>query len=63
MENMPIINTILALFAAQGWKVFQLDIKSAFLNGYLDVKIFMNQPEGFIVEGKESCVQAKEVIV
>jgi len=43
---------VLALSTAQGWKFFQLDIKSAFLNEDLDVEIFMNQPEGFIVEGK-----------
>jgi len=56
MEKMPTIRIILALFATQGWKCFQLDAKSAFLNGDLDVEIFMNQPEGFIVEGKESFV-------
>jgi len=49
---MPTIRIILALSAAQGWKVFQLDIKSVFLNDDLDVEIFMNQPEEFIVEGK-----------
>jgi len=45
---------VLGLSTAQGWKVFQLDVKSAFLNGDLDVEIFMNQPKGFIVEGKDS---------
>ena len=53
---MPTVRIILSLSAAQGWKVFQLDVKSAFLNGDLDVEIFMNQLEGFIVEGKESFV-------
>ena len=43
-----------ALLAAKGCKVFQLDVKSVFLNGDLGVKIFMNQPERFIMEGKES---------
>ena len=54
MVKMPTIRVILALQATQGWKVFQLDIKSAFFNGDLDVEIFMNQPEGFVVEGKDS---------
>ena len=51
---MPTIKLILTLSIAQGWKVFQLDVKSAFLNGDLDVKIYMNQPKGFIMEGEES---------
>jgi len=54
--KMPTMRIILALFVAQGWKVFQLDVKSAFLNGDLDVEIFMNQPKGFIMEGKDSFV-------
>ena len=53
---MPTVRIILALSAAQRWNVFQLDVKSAFLNGDLDVKIFMNQLEGFIMEGKKSFV-------
>jgi len=51
---MPTIRIILALSATQEWKVFQFDVKSAFLNGDLNVKIFMNQLEGFIMKGKES---------
>ena len=42
MEKIPTIRIIFALPIAQGWKSFQLDIKSTFLNGDLDVKIFMN---------------------
>ena len=56
VAKMPTVRIILALSVAQGWKLFQLDIKSAFLNGDLNVEIFMNQPEGFIVKGEESFV-------
>ena len=56
MEKMPTIRIILSLSPAQGWKVFQLDVKSAFLNGNLDVEIYMNKLEGFIMKGKESFV-------
>jgi len=56
MAKMSIVRIILALSTAQRWKFFQLNIKSAFLNGELDVEIFMNQLEGFIMKGKESFV-------
>ena len=42
VAKMPTVRIILALFGAQGWKFFQLDVKIAFLNGDLDVEIFMN---------------------
>jgi len=56
MAKMPTVRIILAFYVAQGWKFFQLDVKSVFLNGDLDVQIFMNQSEGFIVQEKESFV-------
>ena len=34
----------------------QLDVKTAFLHGELDEKIYIDQPEGFIVPGKENYV-------
>ena len=38
------------------WKLHHLDVKSAFLNGYIEEDIYVNQPEGFIKGGKESYV-------
>ena len=48
-----IVRTILALTAYYDWPVYQLDIKSAFLNGELDEDVYMEQPQGFEVKGVE----------
>ena len=37
-------------------KVHQMDVKSTFLNGSLEEEISVEQPRGFIVEGKEDKV-------
>ena len=50
------VRTVLALAAKLGFKLHQMDIKTAFLNGELEEEIFMRQPEEFIEEGKEEMV-------
>lgn len=47
---------LLALAAQKGWVIHQMDIKSAFLNGYLEEEIFVEQPEGFVLQGQEGKV-------
>eukprot|EP00253_Pinus_taeda_P012398 PITA_12398 len=47
------IRTLFALAAQNGWKVHQMDVKTAFLNGDLKENVFMSQPEGFVVKGHE----------
>jgi hypothetical protein len=50
------IRTLLALAAHQDYEVHQMDVKTAFLNGDLDVDLYMQQPEGFVVAGQEELV-------
>lgn len=47
------IRTLLALAAHQDYEVHQMDVKTAFLNGDLDVELYMKQPEGFVTAGQE----------
>jgi len=51
IAKMVMIRLILSLSIARGWKVIQLDVKSAFLNGDLDVEIFISQ-KGFLCKEK-----------
>ncbi len=47
------VRTIIALAAQHGLQLHQMDVKTAFLNGELKEEVYMKQPEGFVVEGKE----------
>lgn len=44
---------IMALVAHFDLKLHQMDVKTAFLNGHLFEDVYMLQPEGFQVKGKE----------
>jgi hypothetical protein len=54
--KMSTTRLVLAIGAQQGWKVHQMDVTSAFLNGDLKEVVYMCQPEGFQVAGKEHLV-------
>jgi hypothetical protein len=44
---------IMALVAHYDLELHQMDVKTAFLNGDLDETVYIAQPKGFVVEGKE----------
>ncbi|BBH04777.1 BURP domain-containing protein, partial [Prunus dulcis] len=56
VARLDTIRTLIALAAQKSWKLFQLDVKSAFLNGILEEEVYIDQPEGFVVKGSESKV-------
>jgi hypothetical protein len=51
--KMSAIRLVLAMATQQGWKVHQMDVKISFLNGDLKEVVYMCQPKGFQVAGKE----------
>ncbi|KAM1046410.1 hypothetical protein ACFX13_026491 [Malus domestica] len=48
------IRIMLALVAQYDLELVQLDVKTAFLHGDLNEEIYMCQPDGYIVKGKEN---------
>ena len=50
------VRVFLALAAQPGQPIHQFDVKSAFLNGELEEEVYVAQPEGFIIGGKEDKV-------
>ncbi|RVW63624.1 Retrovirus-related Pol polyprotein from transposon TNT 1-94 [Vitis vinifera] len=47
------IRMVIALAARNGWSVYQLDVKSAFLHGELNEAVFIEQPQGYEKKGEE----------
>ena len=50
------IRAIISLASVLGWRLQQMDVKTAFLNGIIEEEVYIEQPEGFVVYGKESHV-------
>jgi hypothetical protein len=36
------------------WKLHQMDVKTAFLNGDIEEEFYIEQPDGFVTHEKES---------
>jgi len=56
VARLDTIRAILATAAQKDWEVFQMDVKSAFLQGNLEEEVFVQQPTGFEVKGAEDKV-------
>ena len=54
--KMTSIRAILSIIATENLFLEQLDVNTAFLHGDLEEEIYMHQPQGFQVKGKEGYV-------
>jgi hypothetical protein len=57
------IRTIIAIAAEMGWRIHQMDVKTAFLNGFIE-EVYIDQPQGFEVSDRETrvCLLRKVLI-
>ncbi|KAK4400425.1 Retrovirus-related Pol polyprotein from transposon RE2 [Sesamum angolense] len=45
VARLDTIRALIAIAANKKWKIYQMDVKSAFLNGYIDEEIYVEQPQ------------------
>lgn len=63
MARLEAIRMFLAFSTYKGYKFYQMDIKSSFLNGNLEDKLYMEQPKGFLLHDNETFVcQLKKLL-
>ncbi|KAL5575123.1 hypothetical protein UlMin_016822 [Ulmus minor] len=56
VARLETIRLIISLAAQNKWKIQQMDVKSAFLNGVLEEEVYIQQPSGYEVKGHEDKV-------
>ena len=47
VARLEAVRLLLAFACMSGFKLFQMDVKSAFLNGYINEEVYVDQPPGF----------------
>jgi hypothetical protein len=47
VAHLEAIRILLAFFVAKGFRLYQIDVKSAFLNGFLEEEVYVRQPPRF----------------
>ena len=50
------IRSVLSLATVMKWKIHQMDVKTAFLNGVVEKEVYVEQPLGFDTHDRESHV-------
>uniref|UniRef100_A0A2N9J9H1 Reverse transcriptase Ty1/copia-type domain-containing protein n=1 Tax=Fagus sylvatica TaxID=28930 RepID=A0A2N9J9H1_FAGSY len=56
------VRCFIALVAAQGWSIVQLDVNNAFRHGELDEEVFMNLPTSFNSKGEPNNLVRKYAV-
>ncbi|GJY55771.1 retrovirus-related pol polyprotein from transposon TNT 1-94 [Tanacetum coccineum] len=63
VHRMETIRLLVSLAAQSRWKIYQMDVKSAFLNGVLDGVVYIEQPPGYAkVREETKILKLKKVL-
>ncbi|GJY82837.1 retrovirus-related pol polyprotein from transposon TNT 1-94, partial [Tanacetum coccineum] len=60
VARLEAIRIFLANATSKNMTVYQIDVKTAFLNGELKEEVYVSQPEGFVDLSSTSCIPSKE---
>ena len=56
VSRITFIRMLIAIASLNNMEIHHMDVKTTFLNGELHEEIYMEQPEGFVVQGQENKV-------
>ena len=56
MARLEAIRMFLAFSCRKNFKLYKMDVKSAFLNGKIEEEAYIEQPEGFLLSENRNCV-------
>jgi hypothetical protein len=45
------IREVISIASEMGWRIHQMDVKTAFLNGVIEEEVYIEQPQGFEAHG------------
>ncbi|GJZ55831.1 retrotransposon protein, putative, ty1-copia subclass, partial [Tanacetum coccineum] len=56
------IRILIAITTFYDYKIWQMDVKTAFLNGYLFEEVYMEQPKGYLTDAEDLIVSTGYVV-
>ena len=56
VTRMETVRLLISIAAQNKWPIFQMDVKSVFLNGVLKEEVYIEQPLGYMRRGEEKKV-------
>ena len=59
VARLETIRMIIVIDAQYNWKIHQIDVKSAFLYGFLKEEVYVEQPQGYVVKEQECKVHIR----